>query len=73
MWLVGEPLILTAGVMAAWTVVYGEQKHGVMVMPLFLTGYSMLTLLRHLVNRFVHCFRQNAGLLFHRSVRRWTL
>ncbi len=69
MWLVGEPLILTVGVMAAWIVIYGEQKHGVMVMPLVLTGYSMLTLLRHLVNRFVHCFRQNAGLMFHRSVR----
>lgn len=69
MWLVGEPLILTVGVMLAWTVIYGEQKHGVTIMPLVLTGYSMLTLLRHFVNRYVHCFRQNAGLLFHRSVR----
>lgn len=69
MWLVGEPLILTVGVMLAWTVMYGNQKHGVTVMPLVLTGYSTLTLFRHMVNRYVHCFRQNAGLLFHRCVR----
>lgn len=69
MWLVGEPLILTVGVMGVWTVVYGTEKHGVNVMPLVLTGYSTLTLFRHIVNRYVHCFRQNAGLLFHRSVR----
>lgn len=69
MWLVGEPLILTVGVMLAWTVMYGEQKHGVTVMPLVLTGYTTLTLFRHMVGRYVHCFRQNAGLLFHRSVR----
>lgn len=69
MWLVGEPLILTVGVMIVWSFIYGEHNHGVRVIPLVLTGYTMLTLLRHMVNRFTHCFRQNSGLLFHRSVR----
>ncbi|MBW0365450.1 ABC transporter permease [Ensifer adhaerens] len=69
LWLVGEPLILTVGVMIVWSFVYGSQKHGVNIMPLVLTGYSTLTLFRHFVNRYVHCFRHNAGLLFHRCVK----
>ncbi|MGE6781491.1 ABC transporter permease [Ensifer adhaerens] len=69
MWLVGEPLILTVGVMGVWSIAYGEQKHGVNIVPVVLTGYSCLTLFRHFVNRYLHCFRQNAGLLFHQSVR----
>ncbi|WP_104666269.1 ABC transporter permease [Ensifer adhaerens] len=69
MWLVGEPLILTAGVMIAWSFIYGEENHGVKVIPLVLTGYSMLTVWRHMVARFTHSFRHNSGLLFHRTVR----
>ncbi|MFN9162466.1 MAG: ABC transporter permease [Alphaproteobacteria bacterium] len=68
-WLVLEPLILTSLVMIGWTIMYGSSKHGVTIVQLVLTGYSMLTLWRHLVMRFMHCFRHNAGLLFHRNVR----
>lgn len=69
MWLVGEPLILTTGVMIVWSFIYGEENHGVKVIPLVLTGYSMLTVWRHMVGRFTHCFRHNSGLFFHRSIR----
>jgi capsular polysaccharide transport system permease protein len=68
-WLVLEPLILTSMVMIGWTIIYGTSKHGVTIVQLVLTGYSMLTFWRHLVMRFTHCFRHNAGLLFHRNVR----
>lgn len=68
-WLVLEPLILTTMVMIGWTIIYGTSKHGVTIVQLVLTGYSMLTFWRHLVMRFTHCFRHNAGLLFHRNVR----
>ncbi|MFN9974209.1 MAG: ABC transporter permease [Phycisphaerae bacterium] len=68
-WLVLEPLILTTLVMIGWTIIYGTSKHGVTIVQLVLTGYSMLTLWRHLIFRFTHCFRHNAGLLFHRNVR----
>jgi capsular polysaccharide transport system permease protein len=34
-----------------------------------LSGYTMLTLWRHIVSRFVHSFRHNSGLMFHRNVR----
>lgn len=68
-WLVLEPLILTSFVMVAWSIIYGTTKHGVTIVQIVLTGYSMLSLWRHVVTRFLHCFRQNAGLLFHRNVR----
>lgn len=69
MWLVGEPLILTCGVMIVWSFIYGEENHGVKVLPLVLTGYSMLTVWRHMIGRFTHCFRHNSGLFFHRTIR----
>jgi capsular polysaccharide transport system permease protein len=68
-WLVLEPLILTTMVMIGWTIIYGSAKHGVTIVQLVLTGYSMLTLWRHIIGRFTHCFRHNAGLMFHRNVK----
>lgn len=68
-WLVLEPLILTALVMFAWTLMYGTTKHGVTVVQIVLSGYSMVTLWRHMVGRFSHCFKHNAGLMFHRNVK----
>jgi capsular polysaccharide transport system permease protein len=55
--------------MAVWSIVYGAEKHGANIVPVVLTGYSVLTLFRHFVNRYIHCFRHNAGLLFHRAVK----
>lgn len=68
-WLVLEPLILTTMVMIGWMIMFGTSKQGVPVVQLVLTGYSMLTLWRHIVTRFTHCFRHNAGLMFHRNVK----
>ena len=68
-WLILEPLILTTFVMFGWSIMYGSTKHGVTVIQIVLTGSSMLSLWRHVVTRFLHCFRQNAGLMFHRNVR----
>ena len=69
LWLVGEPLILMVGVMAMWSIAYGEQKHGVPILPMVLTGYAMLTVWRHMVTGFMNSFRHNAGLFFHRRIR----
>ena len=67
-WLMGEPLILTAGVMITWSLARGQVGGNVGVVPFVLTGYTLLTLWRHIIGRSVHCFRHNAGLLFHRNV-----
>lgn len=69
MWQVIEPLMLTVGVMLSWTMIYGERNHGVRVIPLVLTGYTFLTLWRHMVARLTHTFRHGSGLLFHRHVK----
>ncbi len=68
-WIMGEPLILTVGVMGIWSYMGGTHGHNIGVVPFLLTGYSMLTLWRHIVGRAVHAMRQGAGLLFHRNVR----
>ncbi len=69
MWQVIEPLMLTLGVMVTWSIIYGERNHGVRILPLVLTGYTLLTLWRHMVARFIHTFRHGSGLLFHRHVK----
>lgn len=68
-WIMGEPLLLTVGVMAMWTMAGAGHGKGVGLIPFALTGYSMLTLWRHNVQKSVHALRQNIGLLFHRNIR----
>ena len=68
-WLMGEPLLMTCGVMIMWTVGGMDHGHGVGLVPFVLTGYTMLTLWRHLVAHLVHAMGHNAGLMFHRNVR----
>jgi capsular polysaccharide transport system permease protein len=67
-WVIGEPLILTVGVMGMWTVSGQTHGHGVGVVPFALSGYSMITLWRHLSGKSLHSIRNNMGLLFHRNI-----
>lgn len=67
-WVIGEPLILTIGVMGMWTISGQTHGHGVGVVPFALSGYSMITLWRHLSGGATHAIRNNMGLLFHRNV-----
>ncbi len=67
-WVIGEPLILTVGVMGMWTISGQTHGHGIGVVPFALSGYSMITLWRHLSGHSVHAIRGNMGLLFHRNV-----
>ena len=68
-WVMGEPLFLTVGVMGMWAI--GGQAHGhnIGVVPFALSGYTMITLWRHLTGKAVRAIRNNMGLLFHRNVR----
>ncbi len=68
-WVMGEPLLLTVGVMAMWTITGQTHGHNIGVVPFALSGYTMLTLWRHMTAKAVHAIRINAGLLFHRNVR----
>jgi capsular polysaccharide transport system permease protein len=67
-WVIGEPLILTCGVMGMWTISGQTHGHGVGVVPFALSGYTMITLWRHLSGKAVHVIRGSMGLLFHRNI-----
>jgi capsular polysaccharide transport system permease protein len=67
-WVIGEPLILTLGVMGMWTISGQTHGHGVGVVPFALSGYTMITLWRHLSGKQVHAIRDSMGLLFHRNI-----
>ena len=67
-WVMGEPLILALCVMAAWTVGGHKLNGGVGIIPFVLSGYTLLTMWRHMVGRATYCFRSNSGLLYHRKV-----
>src|ERR1700720_262482 len=68
LWVVLEPMILTAGVMGVWSVIKPPYEHDVRVISLVLTGYMPLTLSRHMTNAGIFIFRRNLGLLYHRNV-----
>lgn len=67
-WVVLEPMILTAGVMVIWTVTMGNTKNGLKLIELVLTGYMPLTLWRHMTNCCITIFRRSASLLYHQSI-----
>jgi capsular polysaccharide transport system permease protein len=68
-WVVGEPMLLTFGVMIMWGMT--GQGHGgeIGVIPFALTGYSYITLWRHLVSRSIRPITRNAALFYLRPVR----
>lgn len=68
-WVMGKPLVLTLGVMAMWSLGNMTHGHGVGIVPFALSGYSVLTIWRHMTARSVRAIRHNAGLLFHRNVK----
>jgi capsular polysaccharide transport system permease protein len=68
-WLMAEPLFLALGVMAMWSMTGQTHRHGVGLVPFVLSGYTVLTMWRHIIAQAVHGLRRNADLMFHRNVR----
>jgi capsular polysaccharide transport system permease protein len=68
LWVVLEPMLLTAGVMVLWSAMKSPFEHGLQIVSLVLTGYMPLTLFRHLTNSSVFMYRRNIGLLYHRDI-----
>lgn len=67
-WIVLEPMILTAGVMTIWSYTMGTDKYGLKLIEFILTGYMPLTLWRHLTNSMLTLFRRSSPLLYHRQI-----
>jgi capsular polysaccharide transport system permease protein len=68
LWLMGEPLMFTLGVIAMWRVLRGPYIQNFPVVPLSMFGYLPLLLYRHMVNGSMGQVRGNSALLFHRQV-----
>jgi capsular polysaccharide transport system permease protein len=69
-WVMGEPLVLTTGVMGLWTMIGATHGHSdIGVVPFALSGYTLITLWRHIAAAAPLMIRRNAGLLFHRNIR----
>ncbi len=69
-WIIGEPLLLTCGVMVLWSLT--GQTHGsedVGVIPFALTGYTALTLWRHVVLKSMRVMSFGSGLVYHQNVK----
>lgn len=67
-WVILEPMILTAGVMAIWSLTIGPVKSNVRMVEFVLTGYMPLTLWRHITNSSATLFRRSSPLLYHRTI-----
>jgi capsular polysaccharide transport system permease protein len=68
-WVMGEPLILTVGVMIMWSITGAENHGDIGVVPMALSGYSFITMWRHILfhaNRAIH---HSSHLLYHRNVK----
>lgn len=68
LWVVLEPMILTAGVMVLWSSIKPPYEHGLRVVAIVLTGYMPLTLFRHITNPAVFIYRRSIQLLYHRHI-----
>jgi capsular polysaccharide transport system permease protein len=68
-WLMGDQLILTAGVMIMWSLTGAENHVDVGVVPMALTGYAFIQMWRHIVGHGVHAIRHSSHLLYHQNVQ----
>lgn len=67
-WIIVEPMLLTLGVMLMWSL-HKEGKFAQLgVVPFALTGYSFLTLWRHITGASVRFMSHNLDLLYHRKI-----
>jgi capsular polysaccharide transport system permease protein len=68
-WVIGEPLMLSTGVLTIWTILNYTHGSGVGVVPFALSGYSLVQLWRMTIFKSMHVMRQNIGLIFHTNVK----
>jgi capsular polysaccharide transport system permease protein len=69
LWVVGEPMIFTLGVMALWSTAGLNHGSALPIVAFAITGYSSVLVWRNTVNRCNSGIQQNLSLLYHRNVR----
>ena len=68
LWLLGEPLMFTTGIIIVWTLAGAAHGHEVSVIEFAITGYSSVILWRNSLNRAVNGIQPNFDLLVHKRV-----
>jgi capsular polysaccharide transport system permease protein len=68
LWVIAEPLLFAAGVLALWDVARPPYEHGLRVLPFVITGYMPIILVRHMISHGMNCVRANRELLYHRQI-----
>jgi len=68
LWLMGEPLMFTIGVIIMWRILAGPYRQNLPIVPITMLGYIPLLLYRHMVNGAMGVIRTNSSLLFHHNV-----
>ncbi len=68
-WIIVEPMLFTIGVMVMWTLSGAEHTGSIGIPAFALTGYSVITLWRHIVGQATIAMRQSGGLIYHMNVK----
>lgn len=68
-WVIGEPLLLTCGIMIVWSLMGASHGGEVGVIPFALTGYTFISMWRHIVSRSQRVMSANSRLSYHRHVK----
>jgi capsular polysaccharide transport system permease protein len=69
LWLVGEPMLFTLGIVTLWSAVGLHHGSPIPIVAFAVTGYSSVLLWRNCATRAGGAIAQNKQLLFHRNVR----
>jgi capsular polysaccharide transport system permease protein len=69
LWLVGEPMLFTLGIVTLWSAVGLHHGSSIPIVAFAVTGYSSVLLWRNCASRAGGAIAQNKQLLFHRNVR----
>lgn len=69
LWVMAEPLLFALLVGLLWRALKGPIEYGVDIVAFVVTGYIPLVLFRSTVQRAVHSFSANSGLMYHRQVK----
>ncbi len=68
LWLVGEPMIFTLGIVTLWSMSGMNHGHAIPIVTFAITGYSSVLLWRNAASRAGGAVEQNKQLLYHRNV-----
>src|SRR5258706_14077845 len=68
-WLVGEPMLFTSGIVTLWSMVTLHHGSAIPIVAFAVTGYSSVLLWRNCATHAAGAVAQNKSLLFHRNMR----